>query len=179
MRCSTSMEHAEESTRNLSKGIQLLLRSNLNMSRRLRNMERMHPALVASSCASSTSSIVDFPMIQANNQSMINFEKDLETSPAYKRAGFNRLRNSERSSTMSPGPSFMSGLSLCDVSNVSAVVLPISSSELWNHHRYTTVKRAEVTTLDAWYNPPSTVSSTSNKLNTVEADRGDHRNPLL
>lgn len=156
---SSSTERAGESARNLTTGIQLLLRLNLNMSRRLRNIEKMHPALAASSCPSKASSAFDLSAIQTEYQTnQVDFEKDLVTSPAYKRAGFNRLRASERSSTTSPGPSFLSGLSLCDVSDVSAVALPISSTELWNHHRYASVQGAQVTTLDAWYNPPSTVS---------------------
>ncbi|KAL8794681.1 MAG: hypothetical protein Q9195_002756 [Heterodermia aff. obscurata] len=165
----TSVDHAEESTRTLTTGIQLLLKSNLNMSRRLRNIERMHPALAASSCPSKASSIFSLNLLQSEPRPStdsidIHFEEALEKSPAYKRAGFNRLMVSKSSSTISPGPSFLSGLSLGDVDNVSAVALPISSRELWNHHRYVAVisgdnAKAGTQALDAWYNPPPTKSA--------------------
>ena len=160
------MEHAEESMRALTSGIQLLLRSNLNMSRRLRNIERMHPALLASTSPSKASSTLDLAVNQNRGQVStdsieLNFEEALETSPAYKRVGFCRFRVSNTSSEVSPGPSFLSGLSLSDVDDVSAVALPISSRELWNHHRYVGVQAAGVEPstqiLDAWYNPPPTV----------------------
>ena len=162
---STSIDHAEESTRTLTTGIQLLLRSNLNMSRRLRNIERMHPALATSSCPSKASSTLSLDVLQSEPRTIdsldIHFEEALGKSPAYKRAGFSRLMVSKASSTISPGPSFLSGLSLGDVDNVSAVALPISSRELWNHHRYVAVKsggaKAGAQALDAWYNPPPTV----------------------
>lgn len=90
------------------------------------------------------------------------FEKELETSPVYRRAAFNRLRASKSSSNAASEPSFLSGLSLSDVSNVTAMALPISCRELWNHHRYATPQGSrttrEVSTLDAWYNPPPKVS---------------------
>ena len=138
------------------------------MSRRLRNIERMHPALAASSCPSKASSTFSLNLLQSEPRTStdsidIHFEKALEKSPAYKRAGFNRLGVSKSSSTISPGPSFLSGLSLGDVDNVSAVALPISSRELWNHHRYVAGKsgdmKAGTQVLDAWYNPPPTVGS--------------------
>lgn len=169
------MEHAEESTRSLNTGIQLLLRSNLNMSRRLRNIERMHPALAASACPSKASSTIELDMLQGMSQATtesteVDFEKALETSRAYKRAGFNRLRVSKTSSSISPGISFLSGLSLCDVDNVSSVALPISSRELWNHHRYVVAQTADVEAgtqaLDAWYNPPPTVGHVHSKDNS-------------
>lgn len=163
---STSIDHAEESTRTLTTGIQILLRSNLNMSRRLRNIERMHPALATSSCPSKASSTFSLNVLQSEPRTSedrldMHFEEALEKSPVYKKAGFNRLMVSKSSSMISPGPSFLSGLSLGDVDNVSAVALPISSRELWNHHRYIAVisgdAKAGTQALDAWYNPPSTV----------------------
>ncbi|KAL8743388.1 MAG: hypothetical protein Q9190_004248 [Brigantiaea leucoxantha] len=133
------------------------------MSRRLKNIERMHPALASSACPSKSSSTLGIDAIRSDPthpDNEIDFEKDLETSPVYKRAGFSRLRISNASTKISLDHSFLSGLSLSDVSNVSAVALPISSTELWNHHRYVTAQSVETTNstqaLNAWYNPPST-----------------------
>ena len=159
----TSLEEAEESRKDLATGIQLLLRSNFNISRRLRNIERMHPALAASSCHSEASSIFDCSLIQGDSrESEISFEKALESSHAYKRAGFGQVRRSTNvRSSVSPGPSFQSGLSLGDIENVSAIALPISSRELWNHHRYSSAQindnEGKAQTLDAWYYPPPNV----------------------
>ncbi|KAK3176266.1 hypothetical protein OEA41_007589 [Lepraria neglecta] len=139
--------------------------SNVNMSRRLKALERMHPALAASMTSRGKS-----PSNERNDSRTSNrratcfgftFEQELETSPVYKRAALNDLRQSQ-SSTSTNGPSSLSGLSLCDVSDVSAIALPISSMELWNHHRYTpSGKRLEanVSSFDAWYNPPAKKSA--------------------
>ncbi|KAI4158754.1 MAG: hypothetical protein LQ342_007149 [Letrouitia transgressa] len=136
------------------------------MSRRLKQLEKMHPALGSSACPSKASSAFEFDFIQGAVQTPageVDFEKDLESSPVYRRAGFSTLRVSNSSSTDSPRPSFLSGLSLSDVSNVSAVALPISSQELWNHHRYHVVRtddaKTGIRTLDAWYNPPPTYTN--------------------
>ncbi|KAL9033096.1 MAG: hypothetical protein Q9214_007671, partial [Letrouitia sp. 1 TL-2023] len=133
---------------------------------RLKQIEKMHPALVSSACPSKASSAFEIDFIQGTVQTPageVDFEKDLKSSPVYRRAGFSTLRVSNSSSSGSPGPSFLSGLSLSDVSNVSAVALPISSEELWNHHRYHVVRtddaKAGIRTLDAWYNPPPTKSA--------------------
>lgn len=151
------------------------------MSRRLNELEKMHPALGLSAYPSNASSAIEFDLIQGTIETPageVNFEKDLEISPVYRRAGFSTLRVSNSSSTNSPGPSFLSGLSLSDVSNVSAVALPISSQELWNHHRYQVVRtdnaKADIRTLDAWYNPPPTVgysSKMSSCLLTTELEK--------
>ena len=160
------MDWAETSTHNLSTLVQGLLRSNINMSRRLKALERMHPALAGSMTSRGKS-----PSNERNDSRTSNrratcfgftFEQELETSPVYKRAALNELRQSQ-SSTSTNGPSSLSGLSLCDVSDVSAIALPISSMELWNHHRYTSSgKRLEtsVASFDAWYNPPAKVRNT-------------------
>ena len=178
------MEHAEESTKNLTTGIQLLLKSNLNMSRRLRKIERMHPAMAASTSASKASSTFELNMLLGENltstdSNVLHFEEALVTSPAYKRAGFNRLRISGSSSVISPGPSFLSGLSLQDVDNVSAVALPISSRELWNHHRYPGAQTADLKTssqaLDAWYNPPSMVGFADPKFQISSSAHGSNQ----
>lgn len=152
------MESAETTTRDLTGLVQQVLKSNVNMSRRLRNIERMHPAMMSSACPSLTASMHEYDLGQlsdAQPSSKISFEKELEHSAAYnRRTAFNRLRASN---------SFLSGLSLSDVLDVTAMALPISRTELWNHHRYGTLPPSntthEASTLDAWYNPPAKVGS--------------------
>lgn len=137
------------------------------MSRRLKNIERMHPAMNLSARPSITMSAYEPDTIQLSESSQSSgppFERELETSPVYKRTAFNKLRASKSSSNAPSGPSFLSGLSLSDVSNVTAMALPIFSTELWNHHRYTAKLNphttAEGISLDAWYYPPAKVRQT-------------------
>ncbi|KAL8818704.1 MAG: hypothetical protein Q9223_002722 [Gallowayella weberi] len=158
-----SMESAENTTKDLTASVQRVLKSNINMSRRLRNIERMHPALNPSACPSLTNSIYDqrSDLTQTRETS---FEKELQNAPVYKRTAFNKLRASNSSSNAAHSvPSFLSGLSLSDVSNVTAMALPISRTELWNHHRYTEPRspnlRNGASTLEAWYNPPAKKSA--------------------
>ena len=158
------MDEALASTRSLNNLVRRVLKSNANMSTRLRDIERMHPALANStipSCAST--SIYD----RSGNRSMspaffeFAFEEDLKTSRAYKRVALDESRFSKALSSNSVGNSFLSGLSLSDVSDVSAISLPISPMELWNHHRYGSGRDAKATTsassFEAWYDPSSRV----------------------
>ncbi|KAL8666794.1 MAG: hypothetical protein Q9168_007407 [Polycauliona sp. 1 TL-2023] len=160
----TSMESAETTTRDLTGLVQQVLKSNVNMSRRLRNIERMHPAMISSACPSLTPSIHEHNRGQLRNAQQspeISFERELQHSAAYRRTAFNRLRGSANSSNATSGPSFLSGLSLSDVLDATAMALPISRTELWNHHRYGTLPLSdpshEASALDAWYNPPAKV----------------------
>ncbi|CAO1603355.1 hypothetical protein XANCAGTX0491_006943 [Xanthoria calcicola] len=163
----TSMESAETTTRDLTGLVHQVLKSNVNMSRRLRNIERMHPAMMSSACLSLTASVHEYNvgrLSDAQQSPKISFEKELEHSAAYnRRTAFNRLRASNTSSNAPSGPSFLSGLSLSDVLDVTAMALPISRTELWNHHRYDTQPHSNTThgasTLDAWYNAPAKKSA--------------------
>ena len=143
--------------RNLTRLVQEVLKANVNMASRLKDLERMHPALTANDTAISEGA--DSRAVRRRFYYRFAFEKELETSPVYKRIGPNYIRFSA-SSTSSYGPSRFSDLSLSDVSNVSAIALPISPLELWSHHRYTPNNAGSPTTatlLDAWYNPPAQV----------------------
>lgn len=160
--------------RNFTSLVQEVLKTNVNMASRLRNLERMHPAMAASFRTSqndtATSEGAESRAISRMTYYKFAFEEELETSPAYKKAGLNQIRFS-KSSTSSNGPSYLSGLSLCDVSNVSAIALPISSMELWNHHRYrpdATGSANTATSLDAWYNPSAKVRNGS-RYRQIEA----------
>lgn len=149
--------------RNLTSLVQEVLKTNVNMASRLKNLERMHPALAASLRTSQNEAArsegTESRAVSRMTYYKFTFEEELESSPVYKRAGLNQVRFS-KSSTSSYGPSCLSGLSLSDVSNVSAIALPISSMELWNHHRYrpdNAGSATAATSLDAWYNPPAKV----------------------
>ncbi|CAD6582312.1 MAG: hypothetical protein ASARMPRED_000930 [Alectoria sarmentosa] len=161
----TSMDWAEASMRNLTSLVQEVLRTNVDMATRLKNLERMHPAMAASFRTSQNDAArsegTESRAISRRTYYNFAFEEELETSTVYKRAGLNPIQFS-KSSTSSNGPSCLSGLSLCDVSNVSAIALPITSMELWNHHRYIPDAAGSATTatsLDAWYNPPAKKSA--------------------
>ena len=155
---STSIEWAEASTRNLSSLVQELLRSNVDMSHRLKALERMHPALASSmaSRGNSPTNESDDGHTLYRRATCLGFhlDQELQMSPVYRRVGFSQ------SSISSNGPSSLSGLSLLNVSDISALSLPISSAELWNHHRYVSSGQgmeANVTSFEAWYNPPRKV----------------------
>ena len=161
---STSMDRAEDSMRSLSDLVREVLKANVNMAVRMRNLERMHPAFARSMNAlqeDGTSSEASKSRAASRlTCQRFEFEEELETSTAYKRAAVKQLRLS-KSSGSSNGLSYLSGLSLSDVSNVSALALPILSTELWNHHRYSRnvsgLGPPKASSLEAWYNPPAKV----------------------
>ena len=178
--------------RNLTSLVQEVLKANVNMASRLKNLERMHPALAASLCTSQTDNAksegTNSRAVSRRTYYRFTFEEELETSPVYKRAGLNHIRFS-KSSTSTYGPSCLSGLSLSDVGNVSTITLPISPMELWNHHRYRLDNAGSATTatsLDAWYNPPAKVrlpdlptSKPQTQVLTSATEKRLHTNRLL
>lgn len=133
------------------------------MASRLKNFERMHPALANPSTCTSQN---DLALSEAGRcraasrltQNRFSFDEELETSTVYRKAAVTQITIS-RSSNSSHGPSSWSGLSLSDVNNASTIALPISSRELWNHHRYDPGIAGSATAIswDAWYNPPKKV----------------------
>ncbi len=160
------MDGALISTRNLNTLVRRVLKSNVNMSYRLRNIERMHPALAASTTPScSSTGVDDLGIKRAMSPALFEFEfafeQDLQTSRVYRRVTLDGSRASKSSSTNSNGHSLWSGLSLSDVSDVSAISLPISPMELWNHHRYGSGNESKIdpgaSPFEAWYNPSSMV----------------------
>lgn len=160
------MSHAEDSMRNLTSLIQEVVRSNANMSRRLKNLERIHPALAMSrrSSATNASSAVESSSRSGSRcaRDRFSFQNQLETSPAYQRVSANDFRISSSSGSSSYEPSCLSGLSLRDVGDLSALALPISPTELWNHQRFAScdTSAAPKNPLETWYNPPAQVRLT-------------------
>ena len=151
------MDWAEASMRDLTRIVHGVLKANVNMAFRLKNLERMHPALAANDNAISERN--DSRAVSPVACYRFTFEEELEMSSVYRRVGLNHIRFST-SSTSSYGPSRFSDLSLSDVTNVSAITLPISPLELWNHHRYAPNNAGATTTatsLDAWYSPSAQV----------------------
>ena len=149
--------------RNLAGLVQDLLHSNINMATRLKSLERTHPAFASSESVSQiergTSETSDSRAVSHTTHNQFAFEEELAASTVYKRALLEQMRASAASRS-SNGRSWFSGLSVSEVSNVSAVSLPIYRTELWNHQHYTfntTDSRAAAISLDAWYNPPAKV----------------------
>lgn len=158
------MDWAEASLRDLTTLVQEVLRTNVNMAARLKNLERMHPALaIPSTCASQDDNAIreagKSRSVSRLTYNRFAFEQELEMSTVYKKAALYQ-KSVSRSSNSSNGPSCLSGLSLCDVTNASSIALPISAKELWNHHRYshTVTGLEKITSLEAWYYPPAKVS---------------------
>lgn len=150
---STSSGRAEASVRELTTLVKRVLRANVNMAFRLGNLERMHPAFADSSACASQDELAISEESRTTSRLLPKnyaFDEELVTSTVYRKTALKQVGFSE-SSTTSYGPSCFSGLSLCDVMNVSAVALPISPMELWNHHRYgpDAIGAATATSLDA------------------------------
>ena len=154
---------------NLTSLVQELLHLNTDLSRRLRSLEMPYRPSDSAAPIKLTSRETDadhdeqLPLTHSTLALGNTFEEDLSASRVYSRASLNPARLSVASSTSSVGWSFLSGLSLSDISNLSTISLPISSRELWNHHRYTTepgVASCGLYPLNAWYNPPENVGST-------------------
>lgn len=165
------MDGALASTRNLNTLVRRVLKSNVNMSHRLRSIECMHPALAASTAPSSDSLGINAQGSQrATSPAFFKFafEEDLQTSRVYKRVALDESRFSKSSFSNSIGHSFLSGLSLSDVSDISAISLPISPMELWNHHRYGSGHERKIdpgaSPFEAWYNPSSMVRQSFQQL---------------
>ena len=165
------MDGALASTRNLNALVRGVLKSNAHMTNRLRKLELMHPALAVSSNPSCGSLIInEHGAKRAISPAFFEFafEEDLQTSRVYKRVALDESRFSKSSLTTSIDHSFLSGMSLSDVSDVSALTLPISPMELWNHHRYGSAQETKAdpgaSSFEAWYNPSSMVGRSLRQL---------------
>lgn len=149
--------------RELTSLVNELLRTNINMASRLKNLERMHPALAIPSVCTSQDDLALSESSRSRaasrlTQNRFTFDEELVTSTVYQKAAVTQITIS-KSSNSSHDPSSWSGLSLSDVNNISTIALPISSRELWNHHRYGPETAGSTTEIawDAWYNPPKKV----------------------
>ena len=93
------------------------------------------------------------------------FEEELKTSRVYGRAAVKNKRVSVTPSTMSMGWSFLSHVTISEISDLSVISLPLSAGELRNGHHYVSTT-TDTTGLDTsllypWYNPPPTVGHSS------------------
>ena len=165
--------------RNLTSQVQEVLRNNVKMASRLQNLEKMYPGLIASRSASRVerrlSDKSERRSVSLTRGYRFAFEEELQTSNVYRRALLRQIRSSE-AETSSKGLSWFSGMSLSDISNVSAIALPIYPMELWNHRHYPVKNsQGETTTnsLEAWYNPDAKVSRTAPWI--FKADKGTRR----
>lgn len=139
-----------------------LLRSNRDISRRLSLLERLprdsirpKSFLTSRSRSSSTS---------RSRVRRFEFEGDLEGSRAYRKAVRSTVDFSFRSSiALSHAWSALSEYSLCHVSVISVVALPISSRELANGHHYRLSEHQDETGLatifDTWKAPLSNLEA--------------------
>lgn len=161
---SSSVEAAQASERQLSAQVQQLLESNQEMSSRLANMEMQGLSTTAASSVASTSRGIDEfkddsstirPKTCVSNSSReiriqntdnagdliqgfgFTFDQELKSSRVYMRFLRRNPTTSCSSSIASPlAWSFLSGLSLADISNISMLSLPIFPNELSNAHHY-------------------------------------------
>lgn len=160
---SSSVEEAQSSARTLNVLVQQILKSNQELSSRLANLETHLLSSTSASVAYASQSAQEIdsdsltiryenrvPNLPGetgventdNGQDLIEgfgfaFDRDLKSSRAYMRI-LSRDSNMSSSSSVAPtiGWSFLSGLSLADVSNISMLSLPISPNELWNPQYY-------------------------------------------
>lgn len=117
--------------------VEKVLGNNEEVSRRLECLE-IHPVnrefVIASEPQNASGSEG-----QDEKSSSATFEQDLYASPVYARTMKGKSNLSLPLSTRhSNARSFLSNLSLADVSDISVLSLPISTAEIWNYHHYMT-----------------------------------------
>lgn len=128
----------------LSTLVEQVLGENEELSRRLETLE-IHPGIGENLISSESHHAVESEgrdkesakaVIRSTGHSL-SFEQDLYASPVYARTMEGKSNVSIPSSAAhSTIRSFLSNLSLADVSNVSILSLPITTAEIWNHHHY-------------------------------------------
>ena len=148
------MEEARSSTTALSSQVQQVLMHTRSLQARLESTKAQSTAAdpqEQSSDAAKSSDDDNSTIIPARTRAEDNsvevktrnsgfdftFDKELRASRVYRRTMCKPNRESLTSSVVfSLGWSFLSGLSLGDISNVSVLALPISPEELWNFEHY-------------------------------------------
>ncbi len=163
------MNETMTSTRNLNTLVRRMLKFNVNMSHRLRSIERMHSALAVSIASSSDSLKINAQGSQrAISSFKFAFEEDLQTSRIYKRVVLNESRFFKSSFSNSIAHFFLSGLSLSSVFDISVIFLSIFSMKLWNHDRYSFEHERKTDpgafSFEAWYNSSSMVRQSFQQL---------------
>ena len=151
---SMSVEQAQSSSKKLSTQVQQVLESNQDIQARIAST-RAQSIIPGSGEGSSNvvatmndeNSTVRRPTarVEDNNVGVkvqnpyfgFTFDNDLYASRVYRRSMRKPSRDSSTSSAIfSVGWSFLSGLSLGEISHVTVLALPISREELWNPEHY-------------------------------------------
>lgn len=142
----TSFEEAQSSVTQLTTLVEQLLGKNEEISRRLETFE-IHPGKEKNLISFESENADDIEGRQGNSVETVvmntspssSFEQDLYASPVYARTMEEKSNLSIPLSTgHSNARSFLSNLSLADVSDISVLSLPITTAEIWNHHHYLT-----------------------------------------
>lgn len=155
IRGSTSFEEAQTSIIRLTALVQQVLESHENISKRLANMET--PSSMKRNIDSEVCSIDqnrDKTLLVMENLNLgggiepadhlkscdrFSFEPDLLSSRVYVRATIRQSRLLlPNHGAPSVECSLLSDISVAEVSDISVLSLPISASEIWNHHHYAT-----------------------------------------
>ncbi len=168
---STSMNETLTSTRNLNILIHQVLKFNVNMFHKLRNIECMHSALAALIAASSDNLKIN----EQDSKWTINstffkfaFEENLQTLKVYRRTALNELRFSKSSFINFIEHSFLSELSLSNIFDINAIFLFILSMKFWNHHRYNFKNERKINSdtflFETWYNSSSMIRQSFQQL---------------
>jgi hypothetical protein len=182
---------AEQSRELLQDLVQQLLESNHDISRRLQNLENTYDSEsilttcfrngnnveVAESGGEGAGVIPDQPIsLEPNDSSSgllsvgfhFSFEIDLDTSRVYRRTQPYKSDVSFTSSAVRTHAwSVFSGLSLSQVSNISAIALPVYSDDIFNNEWYKFVFFDQV-------GPPGTDTSPGNPKSDSPAGEADH-----
>lgn len=123
-----------------------MLRDNKDVSRRLETIE-IHPSKDKNLILSGFQDAENSESQDSNSAQTVlrttpplsSFEQDLYASPVYARTfKENSTPTIPISNRNSEAQSFLSNLSLADISDISVLSLPITTAEIWNHRHYLT-----------------------------------------
>ena len=149
-----SMEQARSSAANLLAQVQQVLKSNEDLQARMAGLSaqsivrnpngdtlsvaaEMNDDTPTMTSARAKTGEIDVGIEVQTTRAEFGFDEDLHVSRVYRRAMLKPSRESVTSSTFgSIGWSFLSGLSLGNISNMAVIALPLFPEELWNPEHY-------------------------------------------
>ncbi|MCJ1353715.1 MAG: hypothetical protein MMC33_003702 [Icmadophila ericetorum] len=155
----TSVDEANRSILYLADLVEQVLKENQSLSLRMKSMESILAEFLGMTCKDHSEDGDRNKHVAAGvSQFGFTFEEELEASRVYGRAATRNKRVSITPSTVSMGWSFVSHVTLSEVSNLSLISLPLSAKELRNGHCYSTNTNntgdMDLSLLYPWYNPP-------------------------